>query len=845
MSLFKAAKEYVSLGISVIATDANKRAVMMWKPFQERLPDEQELYSMTGHSKAQGLAIICGEVSKYCEAIDIDCKYDLSGSLFEDFMQCIMDADPNLAKALVIAKTKSGGYHLIYRCPAIEGNLKLALRPTTDEEKKGNAHDKVRVLIETRGEAGYIIAAPSAGYSFIQNSPRNIPVITPDQRRMLFEIARSFHQVIEEEPTYSHEEGTKAFHKSPFADYNERGDTVALLQKHGWQIVKEKGGKVMMLRPGETTSKSSGDYSKDLNLFTVFTTSTIFEPLKGYRPSAVYTMLEHNGNWKEAGRALLNAGYGEPYKKVSKDVRRFVHEQKEIGKEGSTLVAELSERFHISEDQAKKTIQTIEEETNDETFWVYDADKEKISILYTRFARFLELHGFGLYFYDKSTNIFKIVHNDNGRLSEVTPERIKKFTTQFVMDYPLDGVEYTKEQLLETIYRNDKLFSDSLFEHLKAIDIDFLKDTPATAFIPFRNGIVEIHPKGIRLASYGEVQKVIWKNDLIDAHIDIDQGNDNGCEYLDFLTKITGNDKERLLSAISLIGYLLHKYKHPARPYAVILAEETEDDTKGGGTGKGIFIKALERMLPTESIDGKAFKPDKSFAWQRVSLATKIIALQDVNKFFPFESLNSILTEGLTLEKKNKDELYIRYEDAPKFVISTNYTIADEAAHSKRRQKVIEFSGYFGPQRTPFDEYGHMMFSDWDSDEYNRFYNFMFFCIQYYLKHGVKDMPQGQTYKAKKIKVQFGDEWYSYFEDYSGNGCANWERFNDMYSGFLKKFDLDKKEFSSKKFKKALVVTADNFGYNLEQQKMRQDNNLLHIKMNKGVTDVTQISNQQ
>jgi hypothetical protein len=63
--------------------------------------------------------------------------------------------------------------------------------------------------------------------------------------------------------------------------------------------------RLVFKRPGNTESKTSGDYSHEHNLFTVFTTSSIFEPLKGYRPAAVYTMLEHKGDFKAAAKALF------------------------------------------------------------------------------------------------------------------------------------------------------------------------------------------------------------------------------------------------------------------------------------------------------------------------------------------------------------------------------------------------------------------------------------------------------------------------------------------------------------------------------------------------------------
>lgn len=834
MNLLKAALEYKKLGISVIATDGNKRSIMQWKKYQQNIATDEELKAMFANTRTAGIATICGAVSGNMEVIDIDSKYDITGTLYEDYMQGIVDADIELAQKLVVIKTIGGGYHIPYRCSFIDGNKKLSQRFTTDTERKDNPHEKVKVLIETRGEAGYVIAAPTEGYTFLRSNIRDLPTITPAERTLLFDVARSFNTVIEEVHNYGHVDN-KSFNKSPFQDYNERGDVVGLLQKHGWTFVCERGGKVTMLRPGDTKSKSSGDYNKTLGLFSVFTTSTNFEANKGYKPAAVYALLECNNDWKAAGKKLLAEGYGEPYKRIAKDVRKYVERLQSDGTSGDRLITKVASTFDLQIDETKSIIEKIENEAalNDGAFWNYDAKKEKLTLGYKRFAEFLMDNGFGLYFYDPSCSIFNIVHNDYNRLEEASNERIKKFTENYIDNYDLDGIEYSKESLIETIYRNNNLFSQNLYEYLRPSKIDFLRDTKDICYLPFKNGIVEIKANEVKLLKHGEVNKVIWKTDLIDFDVDIASSDDTDCEFLDFIIKITADDTERLNSAISIIGYLLHKYKHPAMTFAIILAEETDDETKGGGTGKGIFVKALEKILSSVTIDGKNFKADKSFAYQRVKLDTKLVAIQDVDKLFDFEKFYSIITEGWTIEKKNKDELYITYQDSPKVLLTTNYTINDTGNHAKRRQRVIEFSDYFGAGRSPIDVYGHLLFDDWDKDEWNRFYNFIFFCISYYLEHGVKDVTQGNKYKAKKIKVQFGEDFLNWFIEYSENGCQTSKRFNDLYNEFLAFNDYEKKEYSRKRFKKGLEVGAENMGFVLVTEKNRQDNNLLHVKMDK------------
>lgn len=836
--LLSAARRYKEMGISTIAADSNKRSVVQWKKYQAAVASEEDLSVMFTNQKTSGLAIVCGAVSGGLEVIDVDCKYDLTGSLFEDFMQLIVDDLPELAGRLVIASTKGGGYHILYRCLIIEGNLKLARRETTEAERAGDAHDKVRVLIETRGEGGYIIAAPSTGYSFKQGELTDIPVITPDQRAAIFEIARSFNQLHEQ---VSHQYAVvdqKAYNKSPFQDYNERGDIVGLLVSHGWKQVRDDGKKVYFQRPGNTSARTSGDYNRELGVFAVFTTSSEFEPQKGYRPAAVFCMLECGNDWKAAARKLLDQGFGEPFKKVSREIKKFIRRHKEDGTEGEPLQAKVADKFKLTLEEAQKSIESVahDDAAAEGEFWTYDPTNEKLGISYVKFARFLETNGFGLYFYDESSTIYKMVHNDHNRLEEATIERIKKFIKAYVIQYELIGVSFTKEQLLEVLYKNSNLFSDNTWQWMQGVNIDFLRDTKDVAYFPFKNGVIEITAGNIRLRKYGEVDKVIWKSDIIKFNVDIDYSKmsleeDPGCEFIDFLTKALGGDQARVLSACTLIGYMLHKYKHPANTFAVILGEETEDEAKGGGTGKGILIKALEKMLNVETIDGKNFKPDKSFAYQRVKLDTKVIVIQDAEKTFDFKKFYSIITEGLTVEKKNQDELYISYADSPKVMVTTNYTISDDGNHAKRRQKVIEFSNYFGPERTPMQEYGHLLFEDWDNDEWNRFYNFMFWCVQVYLQNGIIEQAQGDRYKKKKIKTQYGEEFLEWFEEYASNGCADMKELSTVYQDFLNVNCFDKKDYTPRRFNFALKMAADNLGYDLDIRKNSQMNGKRFVKM--------------
>jgi len=297
------AKEYLKAQLSVIPTKEDKLpALPSWKPYQSKRIAEDEVEALFSGANVKGLAIICGAISGGLEVIDVDTKHDTTGSLWDELRGLIEDNLPELYSRLVIAQTKSGGYHIYYRCSSIAGNLKLSTKLNRE------------VLIETRGEGGYVVAPPTPGYTYIQGEPGNIPTITPEDREILFSTAKSFNELEEIKPKVTTSTTYNSTGLSPFEDYNQRGDIVSLLESKGWKVVTQRGQRINLLRPGSTDSKTSGNYHTGLRVLRVFSSSTEFNPDKGYSPAQVFSLLECNGDNRLTYRRLLELGYGEPYK---------------------------------------------------------------------------------------------------------------------------------------------------------------------------------------------------------------------------------------------------------------------------------------------------------------------------------------------------------------------------------------------------------------------------------------------------------------------------------------------------------------------------------------------------
>ena len=165
----------------------------------------------------------------------------------------------------------------------------------------------------------------------------------------------------------------------------------------------------------------------------------------------------------------------------------------------------------------------------------------------------------------------------------------------------------------------------------------------------------------------------------------------------------------------------------------------------------------------------------------------------------------SVITEGITLEKKNKDAIKIPVSKSPKIIITTNYTIGGIGGSFERRKWELEFSSYFSVNHTPLKEFGRMLFDEWDKLEWLKFYNYMIFCLQQYLKNGLVKHDFMNLETRKFIKE-------TSFEFYEWCNEAEHIKFNEriyktfIFQSFVDEYPDYKKWLSNKKFSQWIEI---------------------------------------
>jgi hypothetical protein len=176
-----------------------------------------------------------------------------------------------------------------------------------------------------------------------------------------------------------------------------------------------------------------------------------------------------------------------------------------------------------------------------------------------------------------------------------------------------------------------------------------------------------------------------------------------------------------------------------------------------------------------------------------VSADTQILCFDDVKKHFDFERLFSVVTEGLTLEKKNKDAIKIPFSKSPKIAITTNYAIKGAGNSFARRKWELELHQYYRKDFTPLDEFGKLMFGDWNDDDWCEFDNYMIGCLKSYLATGLVK-TNFVNLKIRQLSAETCHEfieWLGLVEGQDKTNCIgmNIRMYkNDLYFNFIEEY---------------------------------------------------------
>lgn len=307
------ARDYIAAGISVIPVmlDGSKRPATEWNEFRERFATPAELERWFDHRRDRyGIGVVTGLLSGGLEVLDLDVHAD---TIFPAWKEKL---SPTIRGKLCVIETGGLGYHAYFRCEEVAGNVKLA-----------KSADGTETLIETRGEGGFVVAPGSAlrvhksGSPYVQVAGQplpELPVMTTDERRLMFQAAASFDEradrlaehVAKAKRRIAPETDTDD--STPWGAFDAHASWADVLGPSGWSSVDGE----TWTRPGKTSGTSAKVVIAEngCEVLTVFSANAgPLSPSGSHRTwgrFGAFAALYHGGDRRAAARAVRAAGYG-------------------------------------------------------------------------------------------------------------------------------------------------------------------------------------------------------------------------------------------------------------------------------------------------------------------------------------------------------------------------------------------------------------------------------------------------------------------------------------------------------------------------------------------------------
>ena len=455
-------------------------------------------------------------------------------------------------------------------------------------------------------------------------------------------------------------------------------------------------------------------------------------------------------------------------------------------------------------------IEKVKEDLAITDFWYYN-DKGNIQLSPYKYKHWIQQNNFFKYF-PSDSQTFTFIRIETNIVEETNTDRIKDFVLKY-----LEHKEDIGIKPFEFMSNNVRYFMPNFLSFLDSKEIELREDTKEEAYLFYKNCVVRITQNKREIIDYIDLDGYVWRNQIINREYTESDHHDS--EFRTFVWRISGDDIDRYNSFKSVIGYLLHSFKTSAHNKAIIFNDEEISDNPDGRSGKGLLSSAISKMKEVAILDGKIFDQNKSFPYQTVSTSTQVLVFDDLKKNFNFENQFSLITEGITLEYKGQDAIKVPVEKSPKIVMSTNYTIGGNGGSHEARKFEIELSNYFNVNYTPQEEFGHMLFDDWDKAEWARFDSFMMNCLQYYLEFGLVAQVHKNLEERKFIK-NTRSEFHEWCQDDDSLGVNIRIDRSQAFDNFVKDYpDLQQGTFklTQRKFKMYLQEYAKWKGYKYQE----------------------------
>jgi hypothetical protein len=227
--------------------------------------------------------------------------------------------------------------------------------------------------------------------------------------------------------------------------------------------------------------------------------------------------------------------------------------------ESGSNVSDVINRVGVV-DGIEEIIDTFKSNTDLNVFWEI-GDKGKIEISYILFDNYLKSIGISKYYPYTQVSDFDFIIRDKNFIDWIDTNRIKDIIKR-------DLISKGNYDIWDYMAKNNSIFKKDTLSMLDTVEINPMRDDRNSSFIFYKNKAVKTTKDNIELIDYKYINDVIWRNQVIDRNIDINDSSDG--EFKTFIWRLSGEDKDRYYTLKSVIGYLLHSYQNDSKPKAII-----------------------------------------------------------------------------------------------------------------------------------------------------------------------------------------------------------------------------------------------------------------------------------